>query len=50
MRRFQTRVVHDGIFWRVRLLHCGQWITLRNLHITRREAREDAKDKSRNGY
>lgn len=43
MNKKQTRVFKDVCFWRVQLLHCGTWITLRNLHSTRAEAREAAK-------
>ena len=42
MHKKQTRVFKEGCFWRVRLLHCGTWITLRGFYLTRAQAREAA--------
>ena len=38
----KVAIVKDGAFWRVRLYHCGTWITLRGLYNTRRQARHAA--------
>lgn len=43
LHKRRTQVYFDGVFWRVRLFYCDVWVTLRTLHLTRREAREDAK-------
>ena len=42
MHKKQTRVFKDVCFWRVRMLHCGTWITLRGFYLTRAQAREAA--------
>lgn len=42
MVKRKTQVVKIGAFWKVRLLWCGTWVTLRDLHCTRAAARKAA--------
>jgi len=35
----RTRVIFDGVFWRIQRMTCGEWQTMRDLYSTREQAR-----------
>lgn len=39
MMSYHTRVIFDGVFWRVQRMTCGEWQTMWDLYSTREQAR-----------